>query len=283
MKILTAGDKNYIPGLAALLKSLELNLKKDENQQIEITIVSTDITNKQKQQLEACCNYQIYWKDYITVDDGLLSLRGSKLAYTKLEPEKYVNAEERLLWIDSDTIVLGDLEPLWTMDLESLAIAAALNPWGNPNNSQDKNPYFNTGVLVYNMKVWKEEKLSEKLREDAKTNVWGDHDQGAINSVLRGRFKKLDPIWNNQNTKDMSTRIMHFMSKPKPWESPTPNQMWVEIFSQTPFKDELEKMKASSQGWLSKFKLKYGKWSAWLKEPMVKFKSYQQNKKRRQS
>ncbi|HLO47799.1 MAG TPA: glycosyltransferase [Kamptonema sp.] len=283
MKILTAGDKNYIPGIAALLKSLELNLKKDENQEVEITIVSTGISNKEKQQLEACCNYQIYWKDFIGVDDGLLSLYGSKLTYVRLEPEKYVNAEDRLLWIDGDTIVLGDLEPLWTMNLEGMAIASALNPWGNPNNSKDKNPYFNTGVLVYNMKVWREEKLSEKLMEDAKINVWSDHDQGALNSLLRGRCKKLERIWNNENTEDRSTRIMHFMSKPKPWESPTPNQMWVEIFSQTPFKDELQKMQARSQGWLSKFKLKYGKWYVWLREPMVKFKSYQNKKKRNET
>jgi len=66
-------------------------------------------------------------------------------------------------------------------------IAAALNVWGNPNNSQDGNPYLNSGVLVYNMKLWEEEQLSEKLMENALSNLWVDYDQGALNSFLAGR------------------------------------------------------------------------------------------------
>lgn len=279
MKILTAGDKNYIPGIATLLKSLELNIKRNDHEKVEITIVSTGINTQEKQQLEACCNHKIYWQDFIAVEDGLLSMFGSKLSYVKMMPEKYVNAGDRLIWIDSDTIVLGDLEPLWTMDLEGMAIAAAANPWGNPNNSQDRKPYLNTGVLLYDMQIWHEEKLSEKIKENAINNVWGDHEQGAFNSVLMGRWKKLDRFWNNENTdKNTSTRIMHFMSKPKPWESPNPNQQWVEIFLQTPFQDDLKKMQNRSQGWLYQLKLKYGKWYGWVMEPIVKLKSFYQRK-----
>jgi lipopolysaccharide biosynthesis glycosyltransferase len=282
MKILTAGDKSYIPGLATLLKSLELNLKRDDYDKVEITIVSNGINTKEKQQLEACCNYKVYWQDFLGIEEGLLSIFGSKLSYVKMMPEKYVNAEDRLMWIDADTIVLGDLESLWIMDLEGMPIAATANPWGNPNDRQDQRSYFNTGVLVYDMKIWREEKLSETITKNAINNIWGDHEQGAFNFVLMGRWKKLDRIWNNENTEDVSTRIMHFISKPKPWETPNPNQHWIEIFSQTPFKDDLKKMQNRSQGWLFKLKIKYGKWYAWMKEPMVKFKSYQKKRRQRQ-
>jgi lipopolysaccharide biosynthesis glycosyltransferase len=279
MKILTAGDKNYLPGIATLLKSLELNLKKNADDKIEITIVSTGINTQEKQQLEACCNYKIYWQDFIGVNQGLLSMFGSKLSYVKMMPEKYVNAEERLMWIDSDTIVLGDLEPLWTMDLEGMAIAATANPWGNPNHSHDQSLYLNTGVLIYDMKTWREENLSEKITENAINNLWCDHEQGAFNSVLKGRWKNIDRIWNNENTdRNTSTRIMHFIFKPKPWENLNRNQQWVEIFLQTPFQDDLKKMQHRSQGWLYQLKLKYGRWYGWVMEPMVKFKSYYQRK-----
>jgi lipopolysaccharide biosynthesis glycosyltransferase len=73
--------------------------------------------------------------------------------------------------------ILGLAALLKSIDL----IAAAPNVWGNPNNSQDRNPYFNSGVLVYNMKLWEEEQLSENLMENARFNLWGDHDQGALN------------------------------------------------------------------------------------------------------
>jgi lipopolysaccharide biosynthesis glycosyltransferase len=279
MHIFTAGDSNYILGLAALLKSIDLNVSKSGQEQVKISIVSTGLDPQQKEQLQNCCKYQIEWPEFQSNYDQLLSLSGSKLTYVRLEPRKYTKETERLIWLDSDTIVLGSLEPLWNLDLETMAIAAAPNVWGNPNNSQDRNLYLNAGVLVYNMKLWEEEQLSEKLMENARSNLWVDYDQGAFNSFLVGRWKQLDQIWNNPNTEDMSTKVMHFVSRPKPWESSTPNQLWLDILSQTPFKDEAEKIPNKLNG-LSSLKLKYRRFNEWLREPILKYKSYLNRQKR---
>ncbi|MEG4518279.1 MULTISPECIES: glycosyltransferase [unclassified Microcoleus] len=279
MHIFIAGDRNYILGLAALLKSIDLNVSKSGQDQVKISIVSTGIGSQQKEQLQNCCKYQIEWQELQSNYDQLLSLSGSKLTYVRLEPRKYTKETERLIWLDSDTIVLGSLEPLWNLDLQTMPIAAAPNVWGNPNNSQDRNPYFNAGVLVYNMKLWEEEQLSEKLMENAQSNLWGDHDQGALNSFLAGRWKQLDQIWNNHKTDDMSSKVMHFMSRPKPWESSAPNQLWLDMLSQTPFKDDMENNSNKFKK-LSKFQLKYRNFDEWLREPILKFKSYLKKKKR---
>jgi lipopolysaccharide biosynthesis glycosyltransferase len=276
MHIFTAANHNYILGLAALIKSIDLNVSKSGQEQVKISVVSTDIDTEQKEELQNCCKYQIEWQELQSNYDQLLSLSGSKLAYVRLEPRKYTQETERLIWIDSDAIVLGSLEALWDLDIDTMPIAAAPNMWGNPNNSQDRNPYLNSGVLVYNMKLWEEEQLSEKLLENARLNLWGDHDQGALNSFLGGRWKQLDQIWNNPNTEDMSTKVMHFISRPKPWESSTPNQLWLDMLSQTPFKDEVEKIK-NKFNTLSSFQLKYRKIDPWLREPVLKFKSYVKN------
>ena len=279
MHIFTAGDSNYILGLAALLKSIDLNVSKSGQEQVKISIVSIGLDPQQKEQLQNCCKYQIEWPEYQSNYDQLLSLSGSKLTYVRLEPQKYTKETERLIWLDSDTIVLGSLEPLWNLDLETMVIAAAPNPWGNPNNSQDRNLYLNAGVLVYNMKLWEEEQLSEKLMKNARSNLWVDYDQGAFNSFLVGRWKQLEQIWNNPNTEDMSTKVMHFVSRPKPWESSTPNQLWLDILSQTPFKDEVEKIPNKLNG-LSRLKLKYRRFDEWLREPILKYKSYLNRQKR---
>jgi lipopolysaccharide biosynthesis glycosyltransferase len=327
MHIFTAGDRNYILGLAALLKSIDLNVSKSGQEEIKISIVSTGLDRQQKEQLQNCCKYQIEWPElqsnynqllslsgskltYVKLQpqtytkaterliqlqncckyqiewpelqsnyNQLLSLSGSKLTYVKLQPQTYTKATERLIWIDSDAIVLGSLEPLWNLDLQTMPIAAAANVWGNPNNSQDRNPYLNGGVLVYNMKLWEEEQLSEKLMENARLNIWGDHDQGALNSFLAGRWKQLEQIWNNPNTEDKSTKIMHFISRPKPWESSAPNQLWLDMLAQTPFKDEGEKIPKKFKE-LSSFQLKYRRFDQWLREPILKFKSYLKKQKR---
>ena len=279
MHIFTAGDSNYILGLAALLKSIDLNVSKSGQEQVKISIVSIGLDPQQKEQLQNCCKYPIEWPEFQSNYDQLLSLSGSKLTYVRLEPQKYTKETERLIWLDSDTIVLGSLEPLWNLDLETMVIAAAPNPWGNPNNSQDRNLYLNAGVLVYNMKLWEEEQLSEKLMKNARSNLWVDYDQGAFNSFLVGRWKQLEQIWNNPNTEDMSTKVMHFVSRPKPWESSTPNQLWLDILSQTPFKDEVEKIPDKLNG-LSRLKLKYRRFDEWLREPILKYKSYLNRQKR---
>ncbi|MEG4959450.1 MULTISPECIES: glycosyltransferase [unclassified Microcoleus] len=279
MHIFTAADRSYILGLAALLKSVDLNVSQSGKQPVKISIVSTRIEPQQKKQLQTCCKYQIEWQELQSNYDQLLSVSGSKLPYVKLEPRKYTKETERLIWLDSDTIVLGSLEPLWNLDFQTMPVAAAANVWGNPNNYQDRNPYFNSGVLVYNMKLWEEDKLSEKLLQNARVHVWGDRDQGAFNSVLVGRWKQLGQIWNNHDTDDKSSKVMHFISRPKPWESSAPNQLWLDMLSKTPFKDELEKIPNKFKG-LSSFQVKYRRFDRWLSEPILKFKSYLKKQKR---
>ncbi|MEG4583107.1 glycosyltransferase [Microcoleus sp. MON1_C5] len=278
MHIFTAADRTYILGLAALLKSVDLNVSQCGEQPVKISIVSTRIDAQQKEQLQNCCKYKIEWQELQSNYDQLLSISGSKLPYVKLEPRKYTKETERLIWLDSDTIVLGSLEPLWNLDFQTLPIAAAANVWGNPNHYQDLNPYFNSGVLVYNMKLWEEEQLSEKLLQNARTHVWGDRDQGALNSVLVGRWKQLDQIWNSHKSDDRSSKVIHFMSRPKPWESSAPNQLWLDMLSQTPFKDELKKIPHKFKG-LSSFQVKYKRLDRWLSEPILKFKSYLKKQK----
>ncbi|XZO01767.1 MAG: glycosyltransferase family 8 protein [Microcoleus sp.] len=279
MYLSIVGDRNYILGIAAILKSIELNATTDPNQSVNITVVSTGFNTEQQEKLQKCCKYKIEWQEVKDNYNELMSLSGSKLTYARLEPEKYTKATERLIWLDSDMIVLDSLEPLWNLDFQGMPIAAALNVWGNPNNAQDKNPYFNAGLLVFNMKLWLEEKLSEKMIADAKVNLWSDCDQGTSNSVLAGRWYQLDQIWNNPDTEDTSTKVMHFISRPKPWESPEPNKLWMEMLSQTPFKDELAKIQNNSD-WLLNLKLKYARWEPWVRHPIKKIKSYLKNRSR---
>lgn len=278
MDISIIGDRNYILGIAALLKSLEINATEDPHQSVNITIVSTGFNTEQKEKLQQCCKYPLAWQQVKPNYNELLSLSGSALTYARLEPEQYTTATERLIWLDSDMIVLGSLDPLWNLDFQGMPIAAALNVWGNPNNPEDKKHYFNAGLLVFNMKLWAAEKLSEKMMANAKINLWCDCDQGTSNSVLAGRWLKLDQIWNNHDTDDTSTKVMHFISRPKPWESQTPNKLWMEMLSQTPFKEDMERIQKNS--WLSSLKVKYSRWEPWFRQPLKKIKSYLKNRNR---
>jgi lipopolysaccharide biosynthesis glycosyltransferase len=108
MHLFIAGGQQYILGLAALLKSIELNASNDAHLSVKITIVSKGINTQQKEKLQKCCKYEIEWQEFQSDYDELLCINRSRIAYVKLEPEKYTKEQERLIWIDSDTILKID-------------------------------------------------------------------------------------------------------------------------------------------------------------------------------
>ncbi|MHC5828967.1 MAG: glycosyltransferase family 8 protein, partial [Nostoc sp.] len=58
--------------------------------------------------------------------------------------------------------------------------------------------YFNSGVLVMNLKKWREDQIFEKVIEYLTINKqyvrW--HDQDALNAILAGKWGELEPGWN---------------------------------------------------------------------------------------
>lgn len=151
---------------------------------------------------------------------------------------------DRILYLDADTIVRRHLEPLWGTDLGGLPLAAVANPLypfmdhgflaglGLASTAE----YFNSGVLLLDLEVWRREGLTARVLERAAAQgrqEWPD--QNALNTVLRGRWRALDPEWNAQNTvfdlrasrlpfaPDALRRarrnpaIVHFIGPYKPW------------------------------------------------------------------
>jgi lipopolysaccharide biosynthesis glycosyltransferase len=143
----------------------------------------------------------------------------------------------RVLYIDADTIVLGDVRELWNADLGECAIGAVRDcyqdaaefaaRWGLPHTGQ---VYFNAGVQVIDLaRVRREGLFSEALdfvvANDAKL-LFGDQD--ALNYVFWGRWAPLDPAWNVQrylNASEVASAgwkragpgLVHFIGTDKPW------------------------------------------------------------------
>lgn len=164
------------------------------------------------------------------------------------------------------------MKELWEADLEGMPVGAVLNKSLSNPHKQKKSRYFNAGLLVYDLKMWREENLSEKLLENFKENLWFDHDQGTLNAVFAERWKELDYSWNTCKGDDTSAGIIHYMARPKPWEGRENSELWFQIFEQTPFKDEVQKKKEPPKGIVQKIADKV---YPWLREPWLKFKSYQ--------
>lgn len=141
----------------------------------------------------------------------------------------------KVLYIDVDTLVLGDLAELYSTPLSGNLIAAALgrgastfdHSWeakifkdlGLPGDTL----YFNAGILVLDLDRWRKEKFAGRCMTYAAKypelcTFW---DQTIMNTLLVGRFAQFDRKWNQQfNGPDKSyvkEGILHYCGPDKPW------------------------------------------------------------------
>jgi len=123
-------------------------------------------------------------------------------------PELLPNVD-RVLYLDSDTIVADSLEPLWEIGLGDSYLGAVTNVFQRnhlqrPAELGLSGPevYFNSGVLLMNLDQMRRDGCSAALSGYARAHThkleWPDQD--ALNVVLGGRRLELDPRWNVMNS-----------------------------------------------------------------------------------
>jgi lipopolysaccharide biosynthesis glycosyltransferase len=141
----------------------------------------------------------------------------------------------KVIYLDVDVLVLGNLAELYSTPLGENLLAAAVGRgtsradhcWGILNYKElgipPETPYFNAGVLVMDLEAWRRENFAKRCMDYAEKYpelciFW---DQTVMNTLLAGRFTHLDQKWNQQfNGPDKSfTRegIFHYCGPDKPW------------------------------------------------------------------
>ncbi len=116
---------------------------------------------------------------------------------------------ERVIYIDADTAVRRPLDELWETNLNGCVLGAVRDsvvPWaaapkGLPWSEvgvPPETPYFNSGVLVVDMRAWRSQRISEHAVELLTQHRFLYGDQCALNTVLRGAWAPIGPQWNIQ-------------------------------------------------------------------------------------
>ncbi|MFS9135260.1 glycosyltransferase [Streptococcus mitis] len=137
--------------------------------------------------------------------------------------------EDKVLYLDSDLVVTGDLTPLFEFDLGENYLAAARSCFGVGVG-------FNAGVLLINNKKWKSENIRQQLielteREHENVN---EGDQSILNMLFKDQVSFLEDKYNFQIGFDYGAAafkhqfifdipldplpvILHYISQDKPW------------------------------------------------------------------
>ena len=248
INIVFTTDKEYSSYLKVALKSLILN--KDKDSIYNIYILSIDLNKKTQEELKTFKQNDVEIK---AVPLKLSMLKGkirhrtfchhvSNADYFKFFiPEMFQNFD-KILYLDSDILVLGDLSSLYNTDIQDKYIAAVKRYNFRGNRKKDD---YNCGVMLFNIQKYRKDNIVQKLINAKNNDKDGRSSQYSFNSVIKLKDVKLiSPIYNNNaytededfikyNFKktyspfldninnllelDKNTIIVHYIGADKPW------------------------------------------------------------------
>lgn len=237
--IFFAVDDEYVPFLAVALQSLVENSKK-ENYYL-IKILYTNITDENQEKIKkyeseniniefVCLSYYInkvkdklYTRDYY-----------SKTTYFRLFIPDLYPQFDKVLYLDSDIVILSDIADLYNVDMGDNLLAAVPDDVIQTIEvfreyaekvvgvATYKN-YFNAGILLMNLDELRKFNFQEKflyLLEKVKFSVAQDQDY--LNRLCKGRVKLLENTWDRMPIGgDIINRdelhLIHYNLAFKPW------------------------------------------------------------------
>lgn len=132
--------------------------------------------------------------------------------YTAAANYRLVIAEElpeyqRAIYTDCDIVHRQDISRLYhELNLEGYymaGVAEALSDWQIQGRQRQRIPtegYINSGFLVLNLELMRQDGLSRRFEELLRRGVYEFPDQDAINIVCRERLKLLPPVYNSIRT-----------------------------------------------------------------------------------
>lgn len=231
--LVMATDNHYLIMLAALIKSIELSYK--GNALIDIWVIETDVTRKNKSKLEKSINtdkIKIHWINskeaipkgmHLPLDKNTYPLNiFMRLFIPYFLPENIKKA----LYLDVDMLVLEDIEKLWNIDITDYVAGAVVDSICKVahigiKNYQDfdmdaQTPYFNSGLLLMNLDLWRQKNITPKVIDcvNRNRNYATFSDQYGLNVVLYQQWKQIDPLWNYYSSGDLKyPYLIHFFHR----------------------------------------------------------------------
>lgn len=229
-----------LDGLEATLVSLIRNCSSPQD--LKIWFLCNDISKKQcgffSQIFEALQfkgEFEIINYNASEYFGNLISLHGDYTTYGKLLIEKFIPVDT-ILYLDSDLIINLDVLALRFFDFKDDFLAAVSRSsikWSldktfliNKLNLPETQAYFNAGVLLLNLKKWREEDINArwKVISEKYPNDLITVDQTLFNAICIGEFARLPDHFNISwypnliKPAQIENAIIHFIGSPKPWD-----------------------------------------------------------------
>lgn len=234
-----AFDQNYVTPVYVLLTSIFLN---NAHNRIVVHAIETGLTALQREELQHYCAGYSSSISFYTLEESFASdfvlpptLWWTASIYYRLMFPVLLPAEvEKFIYLDTDIIVLGQLQTLFDTPMQGLPVAAVRDfVDSRPELGIVKpNSYFNSGVLLIDRVEWQKREITAKVLDfigkNADKLVYPDQD--ALNAVLLESWVKLDTRFNtmyhdipHEHPRKQLRQflqnvvVLHFTTQHKPW------------------------------------------------------------------
>lgn len=247
MNIACATDNRFAPYCGIMLTSLFENNKKNS---FSVFILTKGLSKENVAKLNLLASHYHSTITMIELDSNNFAAcpieddRMSIVTYYRLAlPFVLPSDIHRVLYLDVDIIVNNQIDALYNIDINDVALSACVDLNIDEVTSSKvgvpKEQYFNAGVLLINVDFWRRNHIAEKCFEFIKDNpnlitYW---DQDALNATLHNAIPFMDITYNFRSryiyeyffhsfSDDIKRRvsrcalnpvIVHFASMDKPW------------------------------------------------------------------
>lgn len=275
INIVFASDNNYAQHTAVAMTSVLVNTKVP--QKIQFYLIDDEIQQENKEKITKTVqnlggNIEFIKIKNSKLEDCYVSGELSRASYFRLDIANILGESiEKIIYLDCDLLVYDDIEKMWQLDMGGKPVAATcdLGIMASARVRKQKNkfiglpfdaPYFNAGVLIMDLKKWRDGNYAEAIIALATQNKYPNHDQDALNKFFMNNWQEIPlrwdvipPVFNLflkiLNKPDLRKKaieaklnpaIFHYAGGYKPWEYEIHNgfnDKYYEYLKLTEYKD----------------------------------------------
>ena len=213
-----AADESYVPMLTTTILSVLENAS--EEYHYDIVVFERNISSRTKERMR--CFFACYENATLRFYNVEPYIAGFQLntnnehisieTYYRFIVQDVLSFYDKVIYLDSDLLVLDDISRLYDIDLGDNLVAAVrdIDYLGNLNmndgirmeytkevlNMKDPYAYFQAGVLVMNATEMRKLHSVEEWMELVSQSTYIYDDQDILNSQCEGRVHYLEAAWN---------------------------------------------------------------------------------------
>ena len=231
-------DDNYIPYLDVAIASLIENASKAQTYRIVVLNTGLDPENIRKIRRNERAGFQI---DFVDISEEVESIKArlkdvyhfSVVTYYRLFIASLFPQYDKVIYLDCDLVVLGDVSELYRVDLGDNILGAAPEQFVQ-NTAEfrryaadalgvDPDGYVNAGVLLMNLEAFRKNRIEEQFIRLITEHDFDllDPDQAYLNYLCRDKIHVLPNGWNKEPMPlacEGKKNIVHYALYKKPWQ-----------------------------------------------------------------